>query len=397
MVPVEAPQRHARLGVAPPGHAKALVVQVGVPPRGVPGPLLVLARVSALVPVPAWVRMLAPVAPVAPRPSLTPVLALMPMLTLVPVPAPVPVAVPLEAMVPHPRSPLSSRASASSRQPASSVLLSVTFGTLPLPFLSCASTLPLPFPASRPSSLCVIVMVPPTGLPSGTCSVLVPLPEPDGCLVSCPALPSVPTPRTSTAFTAAMRHAARIILGSPDRAFSPEADWQLHLPTAQGGFGLPSVSRSLPAAALASWSVTFSMLRPHLSTSPFLGTALATPAAIRAALPRAGRSLGLVRAYDRARADFDSHRLTGRRAPFALPASLPLVVAAAKTVASRDIMANSHSRALWALRASPALLVADQDRPDSASATTALGHQFLHLPPRASTYPLCIYIRYITI
>ena len=179
------------------------------------------------------------------------------------------------------------------------------------------------------------------------------------------------------------RHAARIILGSPDRAFSAEADWQLHLPTAQGGFGLPSVSRSLPAAALASWSVTFSMLRPHLSTSPLLGATLATPAAIRAALPRAGRSLGLVRAYDRARADFDSHRLTGRRAPFALPTSLPLVVAAAKTVASRDIMANSHSRALWALRASPALLVADHDRLDSASATTALGHQFLHLPPRA--------------
>ena len=103
-----------------------------------------------------------------------------------------------------------------------------------------------------------------------------------------------------------------------------------------------------------------------------------------APLTRAGRSLGLVRAYDRARADFDSYRLTGRRAPFALPASLPLVVAAAKTVASRDIMANSHSRALWALRASPALLVADHDRLDSASATTALGHQFLHLPPRAA-------------
>ena len=208
MVPVEAPQRHARLGVAPPGHAKALVVQVGVPPRGVPGPLLVLARVSALVPVPAWVRVLAPAAPVAPRPSLTPVLALMPVLTLVPVPAPVPVAVPLEAMVLRPRSPLSSRTSASSRQPASSVLLSVTFGTLPLPFLSCASALPLPFPASRPSSSCVIVMVPPTGLPSGTCSVLVPLPGPDGCLVSCPALPSVPTPRTSTASTATMRPAS---------------------------------------------------------------------------------------------------------------------------------------------------------------------------------------------
>ena len=91
MVPVEAPQRHARLGVAPPGHAKALVVQVGVPPRGVPGPLLVLARVSALVPVPAWVRMLAPVAPVAPRPSPTLVPALMLMLTLMPVQAPVPV------------------------------------------------------------------------------------------------------------------------------------------------------------------------------------------------------------------------------------------------------------------------------------------------------------------
>ena len=85
MVPVGAPQRRARLGVPPPGHAKALVVQVGVPPRCVPGPLLVLARVSALVPVPAWVRVLAPAAPVAPRPSLTPGLALMPMLTLVPV------------------------------------------------------------------------------------------------------------------------------------------------------------------------------------------------------------------------------------------------------------------------------------------------------------------------
>ena len=53
MVPMKEPRRHACLVVAPPGREGALVVQMGVPPRCVPGPLLVLARVSALVPVPA--------------------------------------------------------------------------------------------------------------------------------------------------------------------------------------------------------------------------------------------------------------------------------------------------------------------------------------------------------
>ena len=45
-----------------------------------------------------------------------------------------------------------------------------------------------------------------------------------------------------------------------DVQFTADVQRQLYLPASRGGLGLRELARCAPAAALASWTVTFSML-----------------------------------------------------------------------------------------------------------------------------------------
>jgi hypothetical protein len=61
---------------------------------------------------------------------------------------------------------------------------------------------------------------------------------------------------------------ARRIIAGLDVQFTADVQRQLYLPASRGGLGLRELARCAPAAALASWTVTFAMLRPHLATAP---------------------------------------------------------------------------------------------------------------------------------